>query len=76
MSAPATLGEPLRVTAAGNRFIIDAPWERAEALHSYLQQHGVGSVMCLDPTDRQARLELWPESDPQRAQELLTTWPG
>ncbi len=48
------------VVIEGVRRYIPIPWEGADALREALLQRGCPATLCLDPENRQARLELWP----------------
>ncbi len=70
------LNEPLHVVCAGARRTVPAPWDRADALREYLQKEGIGSTVCLEPTDHQAYLEIWPEARTEDVERLLAGWSG
>jgi hypothetical protein len=67
----------LEVKTVNGRLAFEVPWDRAEAIQSYLRRHGVETTVCLDDSyERRAYLELWEEIAPQRLQELLGQWQG
>lgn len=76
MSENETLIEPLRIDTVGHKLTVDVPWRQAEGLHTFLDQHGIGSTICLDPRTREARLEVWPGATLARLQEALGQWKG
>jgi len=62
--APAVLVE-------GGRRYVEVPWDGADVLRDALAKHGYSTTLCLDPENRQARLELWPGVTAEAVQAVL-----
>jgi len=61
-----------QATSAQGRWYIPVPWDLADNLQEKLSRRGLRSTLCLNPKDRQARLELWPDVSPDEALTALT----
>jgi hypothetical protein len=61
---------PQLVWVKGQWHII-VPWDRADRFHERLKQGGYRSTLWADPSDHDARLELWPGVDPAKAFAVL-----
>jgi serine/threonine-protein kinase RsbW len=59
------------LTSQCGRWHIPVNWDEAEELHDALKRRGCASTLCLDPTQGEARLELWPAVNPDRAAAAL-----
>jgi hypothetical protein len=59
-----------------DRLIVPVPWNRAEAIQSYLREHDVESTLCLEPMTRDAHLELHTNRGADAVQALLDRWAG
>jgi hypothetical protein len=64
------------VSPVGNQLLVTVPWDKADALQSYLRGHGIGSTVCLDPAAETAHLELWQGADLQKLKALVEEWEG
>ena len=62
------IGEVIREQG---RCYIPVPWSRADELRSRLRRLGYASTLCLDPRNRQARIELAADADVDAALEAL-----
>jgi hypothetical protein len=62
------------------RWRLPVPWDRADDVHARLAARGLATILCLDPAERLARLELRPGTDPTVAAaalaELLSPGPS
>lgn len=66
--------QELKPVRDGDRLVVPAPWERAEALQEHLRSHGIESTLCLEPTFKEARLELRTDLGTEAVQALLDQW--
>ena len=57
-----------------DRLIVPVPWNRAEAIQTYLRRRGVDSTLCLDARTREAHLELHTNAGVEAVQALLDRW--
>jgi hypothetical protein len=60
-----------QITTLRDRLCVDVPWERAENVQSRFRTHGIATTLHLEPSSRQARLELWDHIAIERVQALL-----
>ena len=44
--------------------VVAVSWEHASAFQAYLQRQGIETVLCLDPAEQEAHLELPAWADP------------
>ena len=58
LKVPVHNQQPGKPAAAGP-VLIPVPWSEADALQYQLRKDGLGSTVHLDPSRKQARLELW-----------------
>ena len=56
----ASAPERLKVRTEGEKVLVDVPWAHAEAFHAYLRRQGVEAILCADPAEHRAWLELPP----------------
>ena len=64
------------LTSDRGRWYVPVPWDRAGVMHTFLQIRGLPSTLCLDPAVLDARLVLWPGTDPRRVASMLADrWP-
>jgi hypothetical protein len=56
------------------KFVFPVPWREADAMQNYFYRHGVPSIACWDPIQREARLEILPGVDEGRVREVLHEW--
>jgi len=54
---------------------VDVPWDAADDLQAFFQRRGIPCTLCLDPREREARIELRGVSA-ERAEMLLEEMPG
>ncbi len=57
-----------------DRLIVPVPWNRAEAIQSYLRKHDIDSTLCLEPTTHTAHLELHTKLGIDAVQAALDRW--
>jgi hypothetical protein len=48
------------------RWSVAIPWNRADDIQTRLRKRGCPTTVCLNPEDRMAWLEPWPEVDPSQ----------
>jgi len=58
-----------------DRLFVPVPWHREEELRVHLRAHGIDSTAHLDPTVREARLEIH-RADADTVQAILDQWEG
>jgi hypothetical protein len=71
-----TTRELLRATWERDRLIVPVPWNRAEALQTYLRDNNISSTLCLEPLVREAYLEVRAEGGANTVQSVLDRWEG
>jgi len=71
MTTAALFPDAPAVAVEGERKSVSVPWDQADALHAGLLKHGCPTTLCLDPENRQARLELWPGVNPEAVMAVL-----
>jgi hypothetical protein len=71
MTTATASSDAARFTCEGGRWYVSIPWKKAEELRERLQGFGCPTVLCLDPTSQEARLELQPGVDPDRMLAVL-----
>lgn len=64
------------VSRGGDGLRVRVAWGAAEGLQTYLRHQEVGTTTHLDPTAREAWLEVWPGVDEGRLREALAGWKG
>jgi hypothetical protein len=67
--------QPLQVKSVGGQVVVAVPWREAEALQTHLRRHSVPSTLHLEPSEQEARLEIWPGPDAAAVQAALDLWP-
>ena len=72
----ATPDQMMRPAWERDRLIVPVPWNRAEAIQTYLREHEVESTLCLEPMTREAHLELHTKMGVDTVQSLLDRWEG
>jgi hypothetical protein len=53
------------VKGEGDRAVVKVSWEHASAFHAYLRHQGIETVLCIDPAEKKAHLELPAWADPE-----------
>jgi hypothetical protein len=66
----------MRAAWERDRLIVPVPWNRAEAVQTYLRDRDVNSTLCLEPMTRDAHLELHTTMGAEAVQALLDRWEG
>jgi hypothetical protein len=61
----------MRAAWERDRLIVPVPWQKAEAIQSYLRDHDVPSTLCLEPLTRDAYLEVHTNIGAEDVQVLL-----
>ncbi|HKB35543.1 MAG TPA: hypothetical protein VKD72_03760 [Gemmataceae bacterium] len=56
--------EQPNVEGEGDRVVVKVSREHAGAFHAYLRRQGIETVLCLDPAEQEAHLELPAWADP------------
>jgi hypothetical protein len=64
----------LQLRAANGRISIDGPAPHVEPLQRWLEQHGIGSTLRVDPWHVDARLDIGRGAAVERVRELLDEW--
>jgi hypothetical protein len=62
---------PDMIQASQRGYFLEVPWADAEALQTHFRGLGFGSIIHLDPAERQARLELLTNLRVEHIRELL-----
>jgi hypothetical protein len=60
-----------QITTLRDRLCVSVPWERAENVQSCFRTNGIETTLHLEPSSRQARLELWDHIAIERVEALL-----
>jgi hypothetical protein len=71
MTTAALFPDAPAVAVEAERKYVSVPWEEADALRAALLKRGCPTTLCLDPENRQARLELWPGVKPEAVLAVL-----
>lgn len=66
----------LRATWERDQLIIPVPWNKAEALQTYLGANNFSSTLCLEPLAREAYLEVHAKGGADAVQAILDRWGG
>ena len=75
-SKEAVLTEGLDIQRVGTKLVVPVPWRAAHAIHTHLERLGIPSIACWDPTERQARLEVFAGVDEEHVRQALADWAG
>jgi hypothetical protein len=70
----AAVGEHLQVVVQDGPMTIPSSWNDAESLQTHLHKRNIGSTIHLDPSRREAHLEVWPGSTADQVQAALDCW--
>jgi hypothetical protein len=62
------------VRTDGGKVVIDVDWDDADSLQEYLRRHSIRSTAYLDRPNRESRLLLWGQEDPDEVKALLDSW--
>jgi hypothetical protein len=71
------LGSPQeapQVQVRDGRVIIAVGWDDADRLHEHFRRRGLPGTVSLDPTTREAALELWDKPDVAVVDQVLGEW--
>jgi len=71
-----TTRQLLRAAWERDRLIVPVPWNRAEALQTYLSTNGMPSTLCLEPLEQEAHLEMHTKAGAEAVQALIDRWGG
>jgi hypothetical protein len=58
----------------GRQLVATVPWSVAEDVQAFLRRNGVPATVVWHTDTREARLEPWNGTDPQKMQFLLAQW--
>jgi hypothetical protein len=65
--------ESPQITTLRDRICVSVPWEDAESFQSRFRTHGIETTLHLEPTSREARLELWGRVSLERVEAILAS---
>ena len=57
--------EQPKVRVEGEKVVVEVPWDHADGFHAYLRRQGIEAVLCLNPAEKEAHLELPAWADPE-----------
>jgi len=66
--------DPPQVSAGGDGLRVRVSWREVDGLQTYLRHQEIGTTTHLDPTAKEAWLEVWPGVEEGRLRAALAGW--